>query len=178
MSVRSRVFGVSRGGGDRHPHDVPVSERDHHPERAVVNGCDRSDPEARREHTVAGGRGAAALDMTEDRGAGLEAGAALRSRVRASPRSRRGGRGRMRRHGRSPSRAAPSSASGPSAGCAPSEIDDDRRELTARVPAAAAGHIPRRRRTELRGRGSRLLRRRFPCTPRSSPRGGPSPRRR
>ena len=47
------------------------------PQSPVVGGVDRREAEAGREHAVAGGRGAAALDVAEHRGAGLEPGPRL-----------------------------------------------------------------------------------------------------
>ena len=52
-------------------------ESDHGAEILVVDGFDRVQAEAGGENPVERGRGAAALDMTEDRAAGLFAGALL-----------------------------------------------------------------------------------------------------
>src|SRR5688572_24354040 len=57
--------------------DVGAPEGDHLPEVLVVHGVDGVEPEAGGEPTVEGGRGAAALDVAEDDGAGLGPGADL-----------------------------------------------------------------------------------------------------
>src|SRR4051794_5508048 len=65
------------GLGEVGEDDVGAAQRDHRPEPPLVHGADRADAEARREHAVVGRRRAAALDVAEDRHAGLEAGPRL-----------------------------------------------------------------------------------------------------
>src|SRR5215203_4882905 len=60
-----------------HELDLGAAQGHHLPEVPLVGGVDRGDAEARAEHTVVGERRAAALDVTEDRHARLEAGALL-----------------------------------------------------------------------------------------------------
>ena len=57
--------------------DLLSVQGDHRAEGAVVGRVDRSDTEARGEHAVERRRGAAALEVAEDRDAGLETGSGL-----------------------------------------------------------------------------------------------------
>ena len=127
-------------------------------------------PEARGQHAVEGGRGAAALRVAEHGGARLVAGAALDLAPRGAVRCRRGARGRTR-----PRRALITSMV-PLGGIGALGHHHDREVAPARVPAPdqPADLVDVER--PLGDRGSRRRRRRAPSAARSSPRGGPSPR--
>src|SRR5919106_6155885 len=58
-----------------HSHDRVTPQGHHLPEGALLNRVDCGDSESRREHAIEGGRRAAPLDMSEDCGTRLEAGA-------------------------------------------------------------------------------------------------------
>ena len=62
---------------ERHQHDLAGAQRDHLAEAPVAHGVHRRNAEAGRQHAVERGRGAAALDVPEDRVARLVAGALL-----------------------------------------------------------------------------------------------------
>src|SRR6202034_3316688 len=77
VALRRDQLELAGGLDDRDELDLGAAERHHRAERLLVHRLDRAEAEPGREHAVERGRGAAALDVDEDRGARFLAGALL-----------------------------------------------------------------------------------------------------